>query len=207
MSNAFLHPIQHQLLDIASKEDISSFSLGQLGKRLDVYPQIIKHHWQQLDKKGLLPYQPKGTVGVSNFSLPPTFNFLKIPVMGAVTAGPTRIFAEQNIEGYLKISTTLRKSNKDLYAVKVSGESMNKALVKGKPIRDGSHAIVSTADNNYQTGDIVVAAIDGCATIKRLEIGDDWIKLNPDSTKTYQPIILSQQEGMAQMCGKVIEVY
>ena len=201
-----LHPMQQQLLDLAANEDITKFSLGQLAKRFSVSAQIIKHHWQQLDKKGLLAYHPQGIGEASLFEYKPTFHLLTIPVLGRVTAGPLQIFADENIAGYLRISSSLRKDNVGLFAVKVSGESMNKAMVGGKLIKEGSHVIVNSEDKG-ESGAIVVAVIDGYATVKQLEIGDEWVKFNPVSTKTYQPVILSKEEGDAHVCGRVIEVY
>jgi SOS-response transcriptional repressor LexA len=206
MATSFIHPIQKQLLELSSTEDITVLSLGQLGKRLGVYPQIIKHHWQQLDKKGLLPYKPKGVATAGYFEYKPSFHLLTIPVLGNVTAGTLRILAEENLAGYLKISSTLRQRSDGLFAVKVSGESMNRATVHGKLIRDGSH-VIADSKNKGENGDIVVVAIDGCATVKRIEVGTSWIKFQPESTKSYQPIILAREEGEAHVCGKVIDVF
>lgn len=49
------HPIQVKLLELAGKEDLNKLTLREIGERVGLlHPQSVKHHLQQLEKKGLL---------------------------------------------------------------------------------------------------------------------------------------------------------
>ena len=51
-------------------------------------------------------------------------NLLSIPILGAANAGPAMVFANSNIEGYLRVSSTLIERPRlthRLFALKVDG--------------------------------------------------------------------------------------
>jgi len=80
--------------------------------------------------------------------------------------------------------------------MRVRGDSMIEAQ-----IADGDLAVVrpqSTADN----GDIVVAMLDGEATLKRFYQEEGQIRLQPENSR-MQPIILSAADGDVTILGKV----
>lgn len=51
-----MHPAQTSILELSKKEDITKMTLREIGKQSGVgeYPQRVKHHVEQLKKKGLL---------------------------------------------------------------------------------------------------------------------------------------------------------
>jgi hypothetical protein len=56
-SQAFGHRIQDYILELASREDISDYTLRKIGAALPdgpYHPQRITHHLNQLIKKGLM---------------------------------------------------------------------------------------------------------------------------------------------------------
>ena len=58
-----------------------------------------------------------------------------------------------------------------------------------------------------QTNDIVVAVIDGLATIKKYKEINNEIILYPESTnKKHQPIIIHSDDNI-NFCGKVVHVF
>ena len=78
---------------------------------------------------------------------------VQIPIVGHVAAGEP-VLAQENIEDYYPVPTEYISSNKELFMLKVQGESMINA-----GILDGDYVIVekqATAEN----GDMVVALID-----------------------------------------------
>ena len=100
---------------------------------------------------------------------------------------------------YVPIKYQMRR--KQLYAFKVNGTSMDNV------IPDGSIVIAETVPSvqNLKEGTIVVAWVDGCATVKRLYIKNYQITLMPDSTdKTHQPIIINSNETQVSIIGRVI---
>ena len=85
---------------------------------------------------------------------------------------------------------------------------MNKAIVRGAlTIEDGDFVIVDRARTIPKDGDIIVAVIDGMATIKRyrLDKENERIMLEADSTETYAPIMIHPDDDF-QISGTVIDL-
>jgi len=123
---------------------------------------------------------------------------VSIPLVGNVAAGAP-ILAEQNIEEYFKISTSLLKKTTDnsaTYMLKVKGDSMINV-----GIYSGDYVIISkcqTANN----GEIVVAMIENEATVKTFYKEKDHVRLQPEND-TMDPIIVKD----VQILGKVIGLF
>lgn len=101
------------------------------------------------------------------------------PLVGRIAAG-TPIVAEEAVEDILTLPRSLVGEGQ-LFALKVVGDSMvDAAICEGDIVtvrRQGS------ADH----GDIVVALLDGEATVKRLRREDGWVWLMPHNS-AYEPI-------------------
>lgn len=135
-------------------------------------------------------------------------NFLSVPVFGMANAGAATMFADQYIQGYLKVSKTIvRNSASNIFALQVSGTSMNKATINKKTIQDGDFILVDNTYKHYNTGDKVLVIIDGLATVKTFRTVDGKnIVLLPESTdKKHQPIFLTEEDDFV-INGKVIDV-
>lgn len=137
--------------------------------------------------------------------------FIDIPIYGSANCGVASVVAEQYRQGTMKISKSIigQKNIDDLFAIQVSGESMNNYKVKGKKIEDGNFVLV---DGSYKPSakdhDIpVLAVIDGLATIKLLRyVASDRMGLFPCSTeKDFSPIYLSQDDDIV-INGRIIDV-
>lgn len=125
-----------------------------------------------------------------------------IPVVGEAPAGPLMV-AEENIEGWVRLpKTDLKPSSAKFFLLRVRGTSMNKALIAGKHIEDGDLVIVRQQSTSKK-GDIVVAVIDGQATIKRFDRGPNYVILRPESTNPEnQPIVIQEEFTVAGVvCG------
>lgn len=104
---------------------------------------------------------------------------IQIPVIGEVAAGRP-ILATENIEEYVPLPKNMFNRG-EMFILKVRGESMINA-----GILNGDQIIVrmqSVAEN----GEIVVAMIDGCATVKRFYKEKARIRLQPEND-TMAPI-------------------
>jgi repressor LexA len=121
--------------------------------------------------------------------------FIRVPVLGSIQAGSPH-YAEEYVEDWVNLPQTLVKGRRDVFLLKVRGDSMIKAgifegdLVIVKPTRE--------AKNN----DIVVALLHDEATVKRfVQIKNRaYLKAeNPD-----YPNIYPKEEWMIQ--GKVVGV-
>ena len=84
----------------------------------------------------------------------------------------------------------------DNFILKVQGESMIEA-----GINDGDYIIVSKQET-ARNGQIVVAMIDGEATVKTFYKEKDYIRLQPENS-TMDPIIVKD----CQIVGKVIGLF
>jgi len=87
----------------------------------------------------------------------------------------------------------------------VRGDSMNKAAIHGDRIEDGDLVLVrqqSAADQ----GSIVVALVDGEATIKRFVRENVYIALKPESSnKNHRPIIAGRNLRLQGIVCRVIK--
>lgn len=211
-----MHIIQKQLLDlIATHEDFGSYSLRKIAEMIGAKgkPQTAKYHLQQLEKDGLIQLNLEAGIiklvkrGYAKASTSPIYS---LPVVGSANCGPATIFAEQNVDQYLKISSSMLPRNKsNLYALIADGDSMNKAKVgdEEKTIESGDFVLVDSEYKNYKTGDIVVAVIDNMATIKRFreDKPNNRIILEADSTEKYLPIFIHEEDSF-NLSGKVVGI-
>jgi repressor LexA len=112
-----------------------------------------------------------------------------VPIAGQAPAGPLML-AEQNIEGWVQMPKTIARPASEYFLLRVRGNSMNKAQVAGEKIDDGDLILVRQ-QTTANDGDIVVALIDGEATIKRFAKGSGYYVLKPDSTDTkHRPVVV-----------------
>ncbi len=212
-----LHPLQEKLLLLAKNRNISKLSLRDIGDLVgDRSPQKIKHHLQQLEKRGLLKIdRTRGVIapaegeGWIDGFLGGGKRLLRIPIVGAANCGPAEILAEENVEGYLRISNSLvkRESGKGLFAVRADGFSMNQAKVHGEAINDGDYLIVDGEDREPRDGEVVLSVIDGAANVKRFheDKAHGQVVLTSDSTEDFAPIYVGADDDFF-VNGKVIEV-
>ncbi len=215
-----MHEIQLKLLDLSKRENLAQLSLREMARQIDMPeepPQKIKHHLLQLQKKGFLVIdRAKGLMeraasepAWSRGLLDKTARLFSIPVIGTANCGPATIYAEENFQGFVRISSKLlgRSKPKGLYAIKADGLSMNRARVNEKYIEDGDYVIVDSERTTVTTGDIIVAIIDNQATIKRLieDRANNQVVLMADSSLDYDPIYLHASDQFT-ISGKVVDI-
>lgn len=123
---------------------------------------------------------------------------IALPIVGKVAAGEP-ILAQENIEDYFSIGESFfNKSSlkNDNFVLKVQGQSMINA-----GINDGDYIIVSKQET-ARNGQIVVAMIEGEATVKTFYKEKDYIRLQPEND-TMEPIISNN----VQILGKVVGLF
>lgn len=212
-----MHRIQQELLRVAQEKNLGQYTLREIGSFIgETSPQKVKHHLLELEKKGLIKVDKargviKKTKQEWERSLSGRTKLLTIPILGAVNAGPAQIFAETNIGGFLKISSTLlapvAKNEHRLFALKVVGPSMNRAKIGKNRIEDGDYVIVDVTDKNVKNGDIVLSIIDGMANIKKFFLDKEHGQaiLMSESTKEFPPIYIHEDDDF-MINGKVVQV-
>lgn len=131
--------------------------------------------------------------------------FVDVPILGMANAGTALIYADEYFEGYLKVSKSIVR-DKNVFAIQISGNSMNKAKINNKTINNGDFVLIEKT-KTYNYGDKVLVVIDGLATVKTYRVFDEEnIVLAPESTeKKHKPIFLTSEDNFV-ISGKVIDV-
>jgi len=127
-------------------------------------------------------------------------NIYYLPLLGKIAAG-LPIFADENIEEYVPVSSQIMGKTKGQFLLKVSGDSMT-----GDCIMNGDTLIVKSQDT-AKDNDIVVALIGEEAVVKRFfKLQDGTVELR-SSNPLYSPIVLKDDEVSFKIQGKVIAIY
>lgn len=163
---------------------------------------------EALEKKDLVKRdKSKKLLLVENDNYANFGNIFSMPMYGLASCGEALAYADGNVDGYLQISKSLfrKEDPAKLFAVKALGDSMNK-----EGIGDGDYVVFEKAEPGNYEGKIVVAVINGMATIKRYKkLPKGIIGLFPQSTnKIHQPIYLDESDNIlvAGIFRKVLPV-
>lgn len=122
----------------------------------------------------------------------------RIPVLGQVPAGPPREAIEQAGEEIL-LDPSLAGEG-ELFFLRVTGDSM-----EGAHLCAGDHVLVRVQES-AEDGEIVVAVVDGEATVKRLRRRNGTILLEA-AHPAYPPIPLPGGGSSVRIAGKVVGVF
>lgn len=121
-----------------------------------------------------------------------------VPLVGSVPCGAP-VLAEENMEALFKISTDLARPPHRYFLLRAEGDSMNK-----RGIKDGDFILVRQ-QTTAQNGEVVVALIDGEATIKEFRKLSDVVILQPRSTNpANKPIVLESNLAIQGVVVKTI---
>ncbi len=125
---------------------------------------------------------------------------VEVPLIGRVAAGQPCL-AEENIEDVVRLDSYFLGGGRKVFALRVTGESMI-----GDGIFDGDCVFVRQQDH-ADPGDIVVAIIEGEATVKRYYPERDKIRLQP-SNPAMAPIYVRKADARrGHIAGVVVGVY
>lgn len=156
----------------------------------------VSKHLTALERKGYIRRAPGNSRGISLVGHHGAKS-ASLPVAGVVRAGMLQP-AIEDIEGYLAIDQAQLKGGK--FFLRVLGDSMvNAAII------DGDLALIRpqpTAENH----DIVVAMVDGEATLKAFYREQGQIRLQPRNPN-MEPIIIREGEGEVVIVGKVVGIF
>jgi len=110
---------------------------------------------------------------------------IDVPLVGLVACG-TPIFAEENVQTYIPVSTDLAKKGFRYFFLRAMGDSMDKAGINSGDL------LLVRQQNDADNGEKVVALINDEATVKILEKTKDAVILRPKSSnKEHKPIVLT----------------
>lgn len=194
-----LSKIQQKILDFARKNDISKMTLTEMNKILKLdHLYKVQYHLEQLKKKNLIYIDSdRKTQKVTESKGFVVDNLLNVPILGSANCGPALEFADEQIQGYLKISKRLVNFSKpeNLIALRAVGESLNKADINGDGVDDGDYLIVD-CKKQPQNNDYVLSVIDGAANFKKFfkDNKKKEVRLISESTLNIAPIILHEED-------------
>ncbi len=127
-----------------------------------------------------------------------------VPVVGHVPAGPLMV-ADEVHEGWIRLPTFVVPEGATFFLLRVRGDSMNRARVRGDAIENGDLVLVRQ-QGAAEEGQVVVALIDGEATVKRFDRGEGYYVLKPESTNPeHHPIVLDEDFLVQGVVTRVIK--
>jgi repressor LexA len=127
-------------------------------------------------------------------------DLVDVPIVGRVAAGEP-LLAVENIEDTVKIDRFFVGAHRQVFGLRVVGESM---IEDG--IVDGDYVFVRKTPQASR-GDIVVAMIEGEATVKRYYPEGDTIRFQP-ANSNMEPILVRRSDFRSvDIIGVVVGVY
>ena len=165
-------------------------TVREIGASLGVSsPATIHAHLENLEEKGVIRRKETKNRAiellVDNEYAKKEEEVVEVPLLGKITAG-SPIEAIQNPGEYFSLPAYLIPKNKEVFTLKVNGESMINA-----GILDGDIVIIER-QNTARNGQIVVAMTeDNEVTLKTFYKESNYFRLQPEND-TMDPIILDQ---------------
>jgi repressor LexA len=212
---------QRQVLDFISNSITDRGyppTLREIGERLGIRSTNgVNDHLKALEKKGYLAREDLKSRALRPIGVPAArpggaggdfqaaavdlgADMVEIPLVGRVAAGQP-ILAVENVEDTVKVDRFLVGEHREVFALRVKGESM---IDDG--IHDGDFIFVKKA-LSAERGDIVVALIEDEATVKRYFPEGDVIRFQP-ANQNMQPILVKRKDFRSvNLIGIVVGVY
>lgn len=177
-------------------------TLSEIAQGLEIKSSAaVLFHLKALEKLGFIVRtgENRGII------LKEELDFTKIAVLGIANASAPLADAEQSHVGYLQLDKRMILNNGNLFAVKINGDSMNQQLINDSSVtlRHGNYAIVDRKAE-YRQGDVVLAVVNGGATIKVYKETEEGVVLLPNSSnEKHHPIYIKDREQLV-INGKVV---
>lgn len=176
-------------------------TVREIGRSLGLSsPATIHSHLQNLESKGYIKKDDNKNRAlellIENEFEEKDNSVVNVPLLGKVTAG-SPIEAIQNPNEYFALPAYMIPSRKEIFTLKVSGESMINAGIFDKDI------VIVERTKDAKNGDIVVAMNEeNEVTLKRFYKEKDYIRLHPEND-TMEDILLDN----VTILGKAIGLY
>jgi repressor LexA len=190
---------QRQILDfILAQIDSRGFppTIREIGAQFNISsPNGVRDHLVALQRKGYLKRIPEKSRSLE------VAEALRRdrgkPILGNIAAGMP-ILAEENFQGLLNFNSLFGR-DAAIFALRVEGDSMIKA-----GIFHGDFVIVKHQPE-IEHGEIGVVYIDDEATVKRIFVKGDRLRLQPEND-AMEPVVIARDDDRLRVGGKVIGV-
>jgi repressor LexA len=218
---------QREILDFISSSIVERGfppTLREIGEHFQIRSTNgVNDHLKALEKKGHLrredlksramrPVLPDGSgevvplrrgaaMGTDTVQLVQTDDDMaEIPILGKVAAG-LPILAVENATDTVRVDRVLIGGHREVFGLRIVGESM---IEDG--IFDGDYVFVKKTPS-AGSGDIVVAMIEGEATVKRYYPEGDRIRFQPANSNMAPIIVRRADMKSVDIIGIVVGVY
>jgi repressor LexA len=216
---------QRDILDFISASIVERGfppTLREIGEHFSIRSTNgVNDHLKALEKKGHLrredlksramrPVLPDGSgevvplrhapMGTGVMEVVSGEDMAEIPILGRVAAGQP-ILAVEHATDTVRIDRVLVGGHKEVFGLRIVGESM---IEDG--ILDGDYVFVKKTPSAH-TGDIVVAMIEGEATVKRYFPEGDSIRFQPANSNMLPIIVRRSEFKSVDIIGIVVGVY
>ncbi len=192
-------PLQRETLkEICRYIDAKGYppTVKELSETFGISHSSVHERINQLVRKGYLKREGRKARRLTVVKRPKDMaaDLVAVAVVRTVAAGEP-VLAEGNIVGEALIDAATVKSG-EFFALRASGDSMT-----GAGINDGDLIIVRR-QQLAENGDIVVAVLNGGATVKRLRLEDRRIELVPENPG-LAPVKVRPEDDL-RILGKVV---
>lgn len=195
-------PQQKKILELIKQSiEVDSFAptVRELVKELGVKsPRTISYHLSKLEKAGYINRtndSSRNIVLTTSDQGQPMPEVVKIPLVGWTTGGQPML-AEENVLDWLPISSQFLKEGREVFLLKVKGNSM-------APKIEDNDIVIVKKQHIAEPQDTVVALIGDDTTIKKYLPREDHIVLQP-TNPDHEPIIVFPEEVRIQ--GRVVGI-
>jgi len=193
---------QRQIFDFISQSiEDRGFppTLREIGAHMNIRSTNgVNDHLKALEKKGWIAREDLKSRALRPVQT--TSQMVEVPIVGRVAAG-LPLLAVENIEETVRVDRFFLGQSREVFALRVTGESM---------IDDGIHDgdfIFVRKQLQAEKGDIVVAMIEGEATVKRYFPEGDVIRFQPANAH-MEPILVRKRDFRSvNLIGVVVGVY
>ena len=180
-------------INVSSTSTVKYY-LDRLEERGLIRRKENKNRAIELTKKNIKPSVP--VINTNNIRTSTGNTTLtQIPLLGEVAAG-TPILAVENYEEVYEFSENLFNKKGDIFMLTVKGDSMINAGIYNKD------KIVVKKQNYANNTDIVVAMLNGSATVKRFYKENGQVRLQPEND-FMQPIYCVDVDILGKVIGLI----
>ncbi|GMV13963.1 MAG: transcriptional repressor LexA [Myxococcales bacterium] len=183
-------------------------TLREIGEHMGIKSTNgVNDHLRALERKGYLRREDMKSRALKLVEDPKlksvpsaSDEMVDVPVVGRVAAGAP-LLAEENVIDNVRIDKMLVRGGKDVFGLKVAGDSMIDA-----GIFSGDYIFVkkqATADR----GEIVVALIGDEATVKYYYPERDYVRFQPANAQMAPILVRASDFKPTMLLGKVIGVF
>jgi len=170
----------------------------EVANRFGIAEKNAFYYMELLERKGYIRRHRKSPRRIEFLGEAALPSPLRVPVLGRVPAGSPREAIE--LAGEELLFDPFLAGEGEVFSLRVKGDSM-----EGAHICEEDYVLVR-AQETAEDGEIVVAVVDGEATVKRIRRRSGGIRLEP-ANPAYAPVDVPNGSPSFRIAGKVVGVF